>query len=150
MRLTMAKTSDCVPPRRGKDRPPRRRGGFSLIEVLMAMVVLGIILMTLISVFVYGYNVIARSKQLAIATQVCQAEIERIRGLAFDSLSGLSSTFTDPKFATLINGQGYRSVEAGVGTDIRKLTVGVNWTYRGQAMRKDVVTFITRMGVNKK
>jgi len=116
----------------------------------MAMVVLGIILMTLISVFIYGYNVIAKSKQLAIATQICQAEIERIRGLAFDSLSSLTTSFSDPKMTALINGQGVRVVEAGAGADMRKLSVSVAWTYRGLPMRKDVVTFITRMGVDKK
>jgi len=135
-----------------RGRRPARRGseGFSLIEVMIAMVILGIMLMTLISVFVYGYNVIARSKQLAAATQICQSEIERIRGLSFDALSGLSSTFTDPKMSSLINGQGVRVVEAGAGSDILKLTVSVAWTYRGRPLRKDVVTFITRMGVNKK
>ncbi len=128
----------------------RRRRGFSLIEVMIAMVVLGIILLTLISVFVYGYNVIARTKQLAIATQVCQAEVERIRNLAFDSLTGLGSSFTDPKLSALINGQGVRVLESGAGADMRKLTVSVAWTYRGQPMRKDLVTFITREGVNRK
>lgn len=114
------------------------------------MVILGIMLMTLISVFIYGYNVIAKSKQLAIATQICQAEIERIRGLAFDSLSGLTSSFGDPEMTALINGQGVRVLETGAGADMKKLTVSVAWTYRGLPMRKDVVTFITRMGVNKK
>jgi len=144
----MIKPADCLP----LERRPARRGseGFSLIEVMIAMVILGIMLMTLISVFVYGYNVIARAKQLAAATQICQSEIERIRGLSFDALSGLSSTFTDPKMSSLINGQGVRVVEAGAGSDILKLTVSVAWTYRGRPLRKDVVTFITRMGVNKK
>jgi prepilin-type N-terminal cleavage/methylation domain-containing protein len=128
----------------------RRSAGFSLVELLLAMVVLAIMLLTLISVFIYGYNVIARSKQLAVATQVCQAEVERIRGLSFDSLSGLGSTFTDPKLAGLISGQGFRTVQADAGSDIRKLTVSVAWTFRGVAMRKDVVTFITRNGVDKK
>ncbi len=135
---------------RGRVRPSVRRRGFSLIEVMIAMVILGIILMTLISVFIYGYNVISKSKQLAIATQVCQAEIERIRGLTFESLSGLSSTFSDPKLTSLINGQGVRVVGTGAGADMKKLTVSVSWTFRGQPLRKDVVTFITREGVNRK
>jgi prepilin-type N-terminal cleavage/methylation domain-containing protein len=152
MGATMSAPQDYSPNRSRARRFPfrRRRPGFSLVEVMLAMVVLGIVLMTLISVFIYGYNVMARSKQLAIATQVCRAEIERIRGLAFDSLDGLGSAFTDPMLAALIDGQGIRAVEAGAGSDMRKLTVSVNWIYRGLTMRKDVVTFITRMGVNKK
>ena len=131
-------------------KPPSREAGFSLVEVLIAMVVLGIILLTLISVFAFGYNLIARTQQTALATQVCQAELERIRGLTFDSLASLTTTFTDAKLAGLISGQGLRAVEAGPGADIKKLTLSITWKFRGQSMRKDIVTYITRMGVDKK
>jgi hypothetical protein len=41
-------------------------------------------------------------------------------------------------------------LESSVGNDIKKLTVSVTWTYRGQTLRKDIVTLITKLGVNKK
>ena len=124
--------------------------GFSLVEVLIAMAILAVILMTLIGVFIYGYNAISRTKQLATATEICQSEVERIRRLSFDSLSGLSAAFTDPRLATLISGTGTRTLEADIGADIRKLTVSVSWKHRGVDMRKDVVTYVTRLGVGKK
>lgn len=114
------------------------------------MVVLGVMVMTLIGVFVYGYNVISRSTQVALATQICQEEVERIRNLSFDTIVGLGTTFTNDKLSRLPSGQGVRAIEASVGNDIKKLTVSVTWTYRGQSLRKDVVTLVTRMGVNKK
>jgi prepilin-type N-terminal cleavage/methylation domain-containing protein len=125
-------------------------GGFSLIEVLVAMVVLGIMLLTLISVFIYGYNVIARSTQVALATQICQEEVERIRNLAFDTVAALGTTFTNSKLSRLINGQGVEAIQAGPGTDMKILTVSVTWNYRGRSLRKDVVTYVTRNGVDKK
>ena len=127
-----------------------KKGGFSLIEVLVAMVVLGIMLLTLISVFIYGFNVISRSTQVAVATQICQEEVERIRNLTFDTVAALGTTFTNTKLSRLLNGQGVQAVEADAGNDIKKLTVSVTWTYRGQSLRKDVVTYVTRMGVDKK
>lgn len=127
-----------------------REKGFSLIEVLIAMTILGILLMTLISVFIYGYTALSRTKQVALATQICQEEVERIRSMSFDDIVVLGTTFTNDKLAGLYNGQGSRAVESSVGDDIKKLTVSVAWTYRGQELSKDVVTLITRMGVNKK
>jgi prepilin-type N-terminal cleavage/methylation domain-containing protein len=127
-----------------------REKGFSLIEVLIAMTILGILLMTLISVFIYGYTALSRTKQVALATQICQEEVERIRSMNFDDIVLLGTTYTNDKLAGLYNGQGMRAVENSVGDDIKKLTVSVVWTYRGQELRKDVVTLITRMGVNKK
>jgi prepilin-type N-terminal cleavage/methylation domain-containing protein len=127
-----------------------KKGGFSLIEVLVAMLVLGIMLLTLISVFIYGFNVISRSTQVALATQICQEEVEHIRNLSFNTVTALGTSFTNTKLSRLLSGQGVRAIEAGAGNDIKKLTVSVTWTYRGQSLRKDVVTYVTRMGVDKK
>ena len=128
----------------------KREEGFSLIEILIAMVILGIMLMTLISVFIYGYNVLSRTKQVALATQICQEEIERIRNLPFATILTLGTTFTNDKLASLKDGQGILALESSVGNDIKKLTVSVTWAYRGQTLRKDIVTLITKLGVNKK
>jgi len=121
-----------------------------LIEILIAMVILGIMLMTLISVFIYGYNVLSRTRQVALATQICQEEVERIRNLDFASILTMGTTFTNDKLPSLSNGQGILALESSVGDDIKKLTVSVTWTYRGQTLRKDIVTLITKLGVNKK
>jgi len=128
----------------------KKEGGFSLIEVLVAMVILGVMLMTLISVFLYGFNSISRTKQLALATQICQEQVEKIRNMSFDAILALGTTFTNDKLASLTGGQGTQAVETSVGGDIKKLTVSVLWTYRGRSLRKDIATFVTRLGVDKK
>lgn len=106
--------------------------------------------MTLISVFIYGFNVIYKTKQLTLATQIAQEEIELIRNMNFDDILILNSSYSHESFSELVNGMGTLSLQDGPGTDIKKLTVSVTWDYRGASMRKDVVTFITREGVNKK
>jgi prepilin-type N-terminal cleavage/methylation domain-containing protein len=131
----------------------RKRGksaaGFSLIEVLIAVSVLGVILMSTISVFVYGFNAVARTRQVALATQICREQIEIVRNMPFNSAVAVGSTFTHPRLSAF-GGAGAQAVEAGPGADIKKLTVSVTWTYRGQARRKDVATYITRSGIDKK
>ena len=124
--------------------------GFSLIEVLIAIFILGIVSVTLISVFIYGFNIVFRTRQVNLATQIAQEEVELVRNLNYDDILLLGSTFTHDSLSELVNGAGALSIESGSGDDIKKLTVSVTWDYRGTNMRKDFVTFITRDGVNKR
>ncbi len=127
----------------------RREKGFTLIETLIAIAVLAVMLLTLISVFIYGYSAVARARQSALATVIAQEEMETIRALPFDQIAALGSTFSNAKLAGLLGGQGMLAVEAGAGVDIKKVSVSVLWTFRGVPRRKDVVTFMTRKGINK-
>ena len=129
-------------------RNPKK--GFSLIEVLIAVFILGIVSLTLISVFIYGFNVVYKTKQIALATQIAQEEVEVIRNMNFDDILSLDSSFSHDSLSELVNGVGTLSLQDGPGIDIKKLTVSVTWNYRGTTQKKDVVTFITREGVNKK
>ncbi len=124
--------------------------GFSLIEVLIAIFILGIVSITLISVFIYGFNVVYRTRQVTLATQIAQEEVELIRNLNYDDILLLGSTFSHDSLSEFVSGAGALSIEDGPGDDIKKLTVSVTWDYQGTNMRKDVVTYITREGVNKK
>lgn len=131
-------------------RRKNREEGFTFIEVLVTIVVVAVALMALLSVFIYGFNLLSRMKQVAIATQCAQEEVEGIRNLTFDEILALGSSFTNESLILLENSSGVRTVEDSIGDDIKKLTVSVFWTYRGQPLRKDIVTYITREGINKK
>jgi len=124
--------------------------GFSLIEILIAIFILGIVSITLISVFIYGFNIVFRTRQVTLATQIAQEGVELVRNLTYDDILLLGSTYDHDSLSELVNGAGVLSIEDGPGEDIKKLTVSVTWDYRGSNLRKDVVTFITREGVNKK
>jgi prepilin-type N-terminal cleavage/methylation domain-containing protein len=132
-------------------RPTGR--GFSLIEVLVAMLVLAVIVLTMISVLVYGFGALARTKQVALATQICQEQVDLVRTTPFSSILALGSTFANPKLSELQEGAGRQAVEnitpSGT-TAMVKYTVSVSWLYHGQTQRKDIVTYITRNGINKK
>ena len=136
--------------RKLKKNQKRPKEGFSLVEVLIAVFVLGIVSMTLISVFIYGFNVVYRTRQINLATRIAQEEVELVRNLDYDDILLLGTSYSHESLSELENGNGTLSIEAGPGDDIRKLTVSVTWDYRGINMRKDVVTFITREGVNKR
>ena len=131
-------------------RYPARRRGFSLIEALVALCVLAVIVFSLLPVLIYGFGSAARTRQIALATQICQERVETVRNLPFDTVAALGTTFTSDKLSRLSGGQGLQAVESGAGDDIKKLTISVAWAYRGQTLRKDIVTYITRLGVDRK
>ena len=128
----------------------KREEGLTYIEVLVTMVILGVVLIALLSCFLHGFNVISRMRQTAIATQSIQKELELIRNMSFNDILTLDSSFTNESLSLLEGSSGAVNIEDSLGDDIKKLTVSVLWSYQGKQMRKDVVTYITRKGINRK
>ena len=155
------------------------RKGFSLVEVLIVVFILAVVVITLIGVFTYGFNLVARTKQTTLATQVAQFEVERYRNMAFvdipiqastsrtfvelynnDPLSPYKFMFNSDNQPLLVNGRETITIQSGsainMNTDIKKLTVTIEWDYRtrrianGNPMRKDVVTYLSAGGVNRR
>jgi prepilin-type N-terminal cleavage/methylation domain-containing protein len=128
----------------------RRQKGFSLIEVLIAVMLMAVVLLSLIIVIAFGFNNISRTKQFALATHVAQEAIEFIRNQPFDQITALGPTFQHESLIPLENGACYLTVQPGAGDDIKKISIRVRWFYRGNEINKHVVTYVTRNGINKK
>ncbi|TET77527.1 MAG: prepilin-type N-terminal cleavage/methylation domain-containing protein [Candidatus Cloacimonadota bacterium] len=128
----------------------KREDGFTLIEVLVTIMVLAVVLIALFSCFLYGFTVISRMRQTAIVTQCIQEELELIRNMPFNNILSLDSSFENESLSLLEDSSGILSLEDSGGDDIKKLTVSVIWSYNGRQMRRDIVTFVTRKGINKR
>lgn len=128
----------------------KREGGFSLIEILLTIMIITVALTALLSIFIYGFQLLTKMKQVALATQCVQEEIELIRTMSFDDILNLGTSFTHGNISLLENGSGTLTLEGSEGDDIRKLTVSVTWNHGGREMQKDMVTYITREGINKR
>lgn len=139
--------------------------GFSLIEVLITIFILAVVCITLISVFIYGFNLLAKTKQVALVTHVAQFEVEEYRNMPFATITNgttpvsLSTYNADYDFLFrddgentpyLMNGQETITVEDGLDADIKKLTITITWDYRSRQMRRDVVTYISKDGINRR
>ena len=128
----------------------KTQGGFTFIEVLVTMFILGVVLIAILSCFIYGFSILSRMRQMTIATQSIQEELELIRNMPFNNILGLDNSFTNEGLSLLENSSGIISLEDSVGDDIKKLTVSVLWFHHGRQMRRDVVTYVTKKGINKK
>ena len=140
---------------RGKrERSGIKRGekeaGFTLVEVLITILLFAVVLTAVLSCFIQGFDILMRMKQMTIATQSIQKELELIRSMHYNDILTMDSSFTNDNFSYLENSSGVISLEDSVGAEIKKLTVSVVWTYRGQPMSKEVVTYVTKKGINKK
>jgi prepilin-type N-terminal cleavage/methylation domain-containing protein len=144
--------------------------GFSLIEILVTLFILAVILVTLIGVFIYGFNLVSRTKQVNLATQIAQEEVERFRNMDFATIIGITTVETDlsalssseypslfgpaPEYnLLLLNGTQtvtVQDVPYDSVSEIKKLTVNITWDYRGQTQEKNIVTYLFREGINKK
>lgn len=127
-----------------------REEGFTFIEVLVTIMILAVVLIALFSCFIYGFTVISRVRQASIATQCLQEELELIRNMPFNNILSLDSSFTNESLSLLEDSSGILSLEDYGGNDIKKLTVSVIWSYNGRQIRRDIVTFVTRKGINKR
>ena len=132
------------------NRPDFRPRGFTLIEVLVSMGLLSAVLLSMASFIVYGTNLLLRTEQVSIASHILEKRMEDVRLKSFNDVSLLNTSFTDDDFDRLQNGQGLCLVVNDSGEDIKKVILSVLWTFRGRQMRRDVLTLVTREGVDKK
>lgn len=71
----------------------RRQRGFSLIELLFALVVLTIVITTSLAIFVERTNRSQRASELILAYQALANETEVIRRVSYGSLDALTDAF---------------------------------------------------------
>jgi len=59
----------------------RGQEGFSAVELMIAIVMLGILMMGFMSVFPMGLRTVAKGERMTVATSLAQDEIERLKTL---------------------------------------------------------------------
>ncbi len=98
--------------------------GFTLIEVLVALFILSIVLLSMSTMVYSVINATAQSKEMSTATTLAQDLMERLKNSPFSSLnSGNDST-------TLGNVTYNRQWTVSVVGNMKTISVTVNWTDR--------------------
>ena len=111
-----------------------------MVEILVAVAVLGIMIVTLLASLSYGLGVIQTSREDQRATQILTQKIEAIRLCTWNQLSNLPSSFTEtykPSATNSASGAIYggtisfstpASLPAAYQNQMRLATVSVCWT----------------------
>jgi len=135
---------------RPRPLPPRRpaagadpRSGFSLVEILVALVLLGLGILTLANLFPLGSRTQTRDRMRTSATDLAQQKMEQLRIKGWTDPDLDLGTHGPDSLNLEDEGRFQRSwiVEAQTGdfADMKKVTARVTWTYQ----RPDTVDLVT-------
>lgn len=136
---------------RSRSRITSESGG-TLVEVLIAVFILSVVMVGIVGLFAQGDVFVNQIKEHAIVNSALNERMEQIRGMAFSSITGLSSSFTGTGFDQLHNAAGTAAVDDPFSdTNIRRVTLTVSWTSpQGISVTKSLAAYFTSNGVNRK
>ena len=131
----------------------RVRSGFTLLEAMIASIILGLALTSVIAVASQCMRYLTDIRRTARSSQVLQQKMEDIRLLSWSQLQALPGTFTDPSdtnrvYAGTITQTAFDSYNGT--TTMMKVTLTVTWTnqvYR--ALTNSLSTLVSNGGLNK-
>ena len=120
--------------------------GFTIVEVMMAAVILVVGFLGMIQSITIGSEMIATARRQTLAAQIITSETEKLRLTAWASLpaSGTTTVSIDSQFDNAIAACGLTSsaitlsrtvadldVDADAGTDLKEVTFTLTWTKSG-------------------
>lgn len=130
--------------------------GVTLIEAVIASLIMAMGLFVVGTAIYSQFSSLNQNREKAIATLAAQEEIELIRGMSFDSILSLGSSFTASGFDYLPNPSGSLTVDTDTGfshnsdSNTRRISATVSWdSISGNRLSESLVTVMTRGGINK-
>jgi prepilin-type N-terminal cleavage/methylation domain-containing protein len=131
----------------------RKNDGFTLVEVVVASLVLGLVFVSSITTLTYGYKLLENARFNTLASQVIQSEIETLRLRNWSQISALPAKAaiaisSDMSTAAFNKFSGWRVVSSS-RPDTKLIVVGVQWTATsGQVHSRRYTTYMTKDGLN--
>ena len=132
--------------------------GFTLIETMIAILILSVGLIGLFTAFSNGPAVIRRTAEISTATKIAQDAMEIVRDSSFATIVGWG-TFSNQDFTTTTGNatQGLASLNSGVvllsisdfiDSNIKQVSITVQWTgAQGQTFSRSITTLVTNGGI---
>jgi prepilin-type N-terminal cleavage/methylation domain-containing protein len=132
-----------------------RQAGFTLVEVMIAMVVFSMVIAGGFVGISRGFELIETSRNYTRSSQVLQSELELLRTLPWETFSELSDSELTDKFQQQIISQFGQDTYTGTvttklwGGDLMQVIVTVEWSgSKGRVHLLNYMTCFTEGGVN--
>ena len=133
---------------------------FSLIEILVAVVLLGIMFVSLYSGFSAGFAVMQLARENLRATQILQEKMETIRLYTWDQINTpgfIPTNFVESFYAVGTNGNSMnytgtvRIAQAPVSTpysnELKQVKIVLEWVSADVLRSRQMQTYVTRHGL---
>ncbi len=125
-----------------------KRRGVTVIETLMAVTVFTLAIMSLFGVFSVVFRYTQLSREMSVASNIAQQQVEQLRLGGYDSVP-LNSNPSPVPTTLLPNGQIKTYVAYYEGNDrIKQVTIAVYWDNRPESRAIEVVTLIGQGGIS--
>ena len=131
------------------------REGFTLLEAMIATMILGLVLASVLAVVSQCARYLTDIRRTARASQVLQQEMEYVRLLDWSTLQSLTNTFSDPSdskhiYMGTIAKSAYSSSNFGTTTTVEEVTLTVSWTNQvNRVLTNTLTTLVGNGGLNK-
>lgn len=131
-----------------------KESGFSLIESLLVVVVIGLIVILVASI-PNSLMLITQSKHMSLAREIAAKQIEDKRIINYVNLVNDNSPVSDPRLTALPQGNGMVTVEdcnpaiCTNGEHIKQITVSLNWLDNSKTQNLTLKTMIGEGGINQ-
>ena len=125
--------------------PLDRAEGFTLVEIMVALLIFGIGLVALAQVLPRGMEVRDRGRRMTVASQLARQQVETMRGLPFDHADMNDGDHVDPR--VILNNSYRRRWTVTDDTPLpgmKRIEVRVSFTTSESDSEAVIVTQITR------
>jgi prepilin-type N-terminal cleavage/methylation domain-containing protein len=127
--------------------------GFTLVEVMIASVIMAFVLVSTIAVVSHASVYLADLRLRVSSSQILQQRVEDLRAMNWAQVSVCPTTFanagdTNGTFSGFVNISPYQTF--GAATTVMQATVTVTWTNRhNRVVSNQLTTLISNGGINK-
>ena len=133
---------------------------FTLMEVMIAVLIVGVVFFTVYAAFTFGFAVVEVNRENLRSTQILQEKMELVRLYSWDQVTNnwIPTSFTeyfDPTGGATNGGLTYTGavtvasapITESYSNDLRMVTVQLNWTSGGTARSRAMTTYISHYGL---
>ncbi len=145
-----------------KSSAQRCSPAFSIIEILVAMSIVGVMFVALYSGFSAGFAVVQLARENLRGTQILQEKMETIRLYTWDQINEpgfIPTSFTDTFYPSLTNQTETGLIYTGTVTiaqapvaesysnDLKLITIKVEWSSVGVLRKREMRTLVSHYGL---
>ncbi|WP_457643464.1 prepilin-type N-terminal cleavage/methylation domain-containing protein [Persephonella sp.] len=110
----------------------KKENGYSLVELLVAMVLFVILLLGLLAGLLIAYDLSTRNLARDEAIKIAQEFSEKYRGMKFENVAPENLSISRQVRNTNITYTINTSVNDELGGEIKRIVITVSWNYKGK------------------